>query len=219
MILAQSHKEIAKYTYSQVSTLFPTGKFASLKELERDVSTALDRLEFCFRHIAHPLYSENGEARFNLLNSDQYCHFLYFLANSVYARGGPESICQRLFCLNKALHGFNCMYDTQLPAVFWVIHAVGTVLGKATYGSHLVVRQNCTVGSLSGQYPVLEERVVLSAGASIIGRCHIGRNVMLGPGCSVLNEDIPADTLVTAPPRLKCRPNSPRAFSTHFREG
>lgn len=218
MILAQSRKAIAKYTCSQISALFPTGKSVSPRELDRDVSPALDRLEFCFRRIAHPSYCDNGEARFDVLNSDQYCHFLYFLANTVHARGGPESLCQRLFCLNKALHGFNCMYDTQLPSVFWIIHAVGTVLGKASYGSHLVVRQNCTVGALGGHYPVIADRVVLSAGASIIGRCDIGRNVMIGPGCCVLNQKIPPNTLASTTLQLKQRPNSPRAFAIHFRE-
>lgn len=218
MTLAQPRKELAKYICSQISAIFPSGNSISPKELDRDLSSALDRLEFCFRHIAHPAYSENGGARFNVLNSDQYCHFLYFLANTVHARGGSEVLCQRLFCLNKALHGFNCMYDTQLPQVFWIIHAVGTVLGKATYGSHLVVRQNCTVGALGGHYPVLGDRVVLSAGASVIGRCDIGRNVMIGPGCCVLNRRIPPNTLVTTTPRIKQRPNSPRAFSIHFRE-
>ena len=219
MKLSQSREQIADYTLAQIAALFPVGRAPSRREFAGHVRAALERLEYCFARIAHRNYSDEHQVYFDLLNSDQYCQYLYFLANTVHQREGPPALARKLFCLNKALHGFHCMYDTQLPSVFWIIHAVGTVLGKATYGSHLVVRQNCTVGALGGQYPVLGDRVVLSAGASNIGRCHIGRNVMLGPGCSILNEDIPADTLVTAPPRLKNRPNSPRAFSTHFREG
>lgn len=218
MNLRQSPEQIAEYTIAQLAGLFPLGKPPSRKMLRPLLAVALERLEFCFRHIAHPAYSEGDVARFDVLNSDQYCQFLYFLANTAHVQGGSDTLPQKLFCLNKALHAFNCMYDTELPPVFWVIHAVGTVLGKAHYGNFLVVRQNCTVGAIRDAYPVIGDRLVLSAGASVIGRCRIGRNVMIGPGCCVLNADIPDDTLVTTPRRFVRRANSPRAFSTHFRE-
>jgi len=219
MKLSQPRDRIADYTFAQLDALFPIGRGMSRRDFRRHVAAALDRVEYCFARIAHPRYSDDHGALFDPLNSDQYCQFLYFLSNSVHDRGGSEILAGRLFCLNKALHGFNCMYDTKLPAVFWVIHAVGTVLGKARYGSHFVVRQNCTVGALGQHYPQLGDGVVLSAGASIIGRCRIGRNVMLGPDCCLVNQEVPDDTLVTASSRLKTRANSPRALSTHFREG
>lgn len=218
MNLRQSPEQIASYTAAQIAALFPVGKAPTRRDLKPAVTGALERLEFCFRHIAYPTYCEKGEVRFDLLNSDQYCQFLYFLANTVHLRSGSPQLCQQLFCLNKALHGFNCMYDTELPPVFWIIHAVGTVLGKAQYGNFLVVRQNCTVGAIRNDYPILGERMILSAGASVIGRCRIGRNVMLGPGCCVLNQDIPDDTLVTTSSRLVRRSSPAKAFSTHFRE-
>ncbi|MCW5559393.1 MAG: hypothetical protein KIT22_16380, partial [Verrucomicrobiae bacterium] len=215
MKLSQSRDRIADYTLAQLVALFPMGRAPSRQDFRGHVVAALDRVEYCFARIAHPRYSDDKGALFDPLNSDQYCQFLYFLSNSVHERGGSETLASRLFCLNKALHGFNCMYDTKLPAVFWVIHAVGTVLGKASYGSHFVVRQNCTVGALGGFDPQIGVRVVLSAGASIIGRCQIGRNVMLSPDCCLVNQEVPDDTLVTASSRLKTRPNSPRAFSIH----
>jgi serine O-acetyltransferase len=177
---------------------------------------ALDRLEHCFRHIAHPHYSDGTQARFDPLHSDQYCHFLFFLSWQAYTDAQDEDLAKRLFYLNKILHAFNCMYDTALPDVFWLIHVVGTVLGKARYRNHLVVRQNCTVGAIRGDYPDLGNGLILSANTSVIGRCRIGQNVMLGPGCTLVNENVPDNTLVLRNPKIICKPNSERALSTHF---
>jgi serine O-acetyltransferase len=108
------------------------------------------------------------------------------------------------------------MYDAMLPDIFLLLHVVGTVLGKATYANYLVVRQNCTIGALGYEYPVLGEKLILSAGASIIGGCRIGTNVMLGPGCTVMKEDIPDNSLVTRQGENTLKPNSDRPIQAHF---
>lgn len=216
MTLTMSTADLARYTRTQVEHLFPAKGAWDARRFRRDVGKALDRVEHCFRHIAHPSYSDAAGARFDPFQSDQYCQYLYFLSRTVHEESQDRRLAGRLFALNKALHAFNCMYDTVLPDIFWVIHAVGTVLGKASYSDYLVVRQNCTVGAIRGEYPVMGEGLILSAGASVIGACRIGRNVMVGPGCQVVNQDLPDDTFVASAPTLKRRKNGPRPFEAHF---
>jgi serine O-acetyltransferase len=209
--------EVAAYTAAQLNSFFPDGRPVDPVDLARFVAPALERVEYCFRHVAYRSYCEDGRAKFDPLHSDQYCAYLYFVANTVYRHEGDPVLATKLYYLNKALHAFNCMYDTALPDVFLVAHAVGTVLGKAAYSNYLVVLHNCTVGSLSGRYPTLGERLILCAGSSVIGDCRVGDNVMLAPGCTVIRQDVPSDTLVVPGPGVALRPNSGRAIATFFR--
>lgn len=217
MRTSMSRAELCDYTARQLNNIFPDGRDVAATELLAAADDAPQRVEHCFSHILWPTYSLDGEAHFNVLHSDQYCSYLYLLSNALHRRQADPTVSAKVFGLNKALHAFNCMYDTELPEVFWLVHIVGTVLGKADYGNFLVVRQGCTIGAVGGEYPTLGEGLVLSAGSSIIGTCTIGDNVMVGPGCHVFKTDVPAGTLVTAGTELRMRPNSPNAFSAHFR--
>ena len=208
--------ELAEYTANQLNAFFPSRRTVTVEALHSYTQEALDRTEHCFRHIALRAYCENGRAKFDILHSDQYCSYLYLLANTIYRQEGDLTLASKVFYLNKALHAFNCMYDALLPEIFLLLHSVGTVLGKANYSNYLVVRQNCTIGAVGYAYPTLGEKLILSAGASIIGECHIGDNVMIGPGCTVFKQDVPNDTLVTNSVTPILKPNSDRPIRVHF---
>lgn len=213
MDCALTAAEIAAYTQRHLETFFPVARPIDAGGLRRSVDRALERVEQCFIPIRWPSYGGAGAARFDVLNSDQYCAYLYLLSNTVHRDGGDPAVATKLFYLNKALHSFNCMYDTELPEVFWIVHALGTVLGKAHYGEYFVVHQGCTVGALSGGYPVIGERVVLSAGVTVVGG-RVGDNVTIAPGCTLVRRDIPANTLVTA--AGEARPLTGRGASALF---
>lgn len=219
MPLATVHRsgEIAEYVARQCSALFPIEGELQARDLSPYLEETLHRAETCFSRICSPSYFAAGTARLDLLHSDQYCSLLYLLANTAHRSGASSRLCAKLFCLNKALHGFNCMWDTDLPEVFWLVHCVGTVLGKAGYSNFLVVHQACTVGAMGGEYPSLGECVNLSAGASIVGPCHIGSNVIVAPGCSVVKQDVPPNTLVQRAGELQLKPISDRGIRTQFR--
>lgn len=217
MKLVMKQGELASYTARQLNHFFPTGADITEPKITAHVDHALARLEHCFLHINHPLYHNEEGALFDPLHSDQYCQFLYLLSNSVYRDAGHSDLAKKLFYLNKALHAFNCMYDTALPEVFWLIHCVGTVLGKASYGNYLAFRQNCTVGSIGGEFPVIGSKVMFSAGSSVLGPCVIGNNVLIGASCAIVKRDIPDDSMVMPFAReLYLRPISEAPISLHF---
>jgi len=218
MHLEYTVSEVAEYTSRQLNSFFPDRHAVAAPDLEPHVRRALERVEFCFKHIRYGSYFRDGQARFDVLHSDQYCTYLYYLANTVYRQEGDLRIASKLFYLNKALHSFNCMYDTELPDIFVLFHIVGTVLGKAKYSNFMAVGQNCTIGALRGVYPTLGERLILSANSSIIGPCRIGENVMLGPGVTVTKQDVPDNTVVLSETSTTLRPNSDRPFLFHFRD-
>jgi serine O-acetyltransferase len=143
--------------------------------------------------------------------------YVYLLSNTVYKQTGDARLAGKLFYLNKALHAFNCMYDAELPEIFSLIHVVGTVLGKAKYSNYLVVGQNCTIGAVRGEYPELGERLILGSGASIIGKCHVGDDVMLAPGAQVFMRDIPSNSLVRQIADIELKQYAGNAARTYFR--
>ena len=217
MKCAISPDALAAYTIQQINHLFPIGKVLNSRSIELECGVALQRIDTCFSQIVMPGYCRGGQSHFDPMHSDQYCMYLCALANSLY-KGGNIDAATKVFYLNKSLHAFHCMYDTELPQLFFIVHGVGTVLGKANYGNRLVVYQNCTVGAISGKYPTLGDGVILSAGASVFGECRIGDNVVLGPQCSVMKTNVPDNALVLAKNETECRENSRRQLRTFFRD-
>ena len=74
-------------------------------------------------------------------------------------------------------------------------------MGRAKYSNGFFFYQGCTVGGTTDKngndcYPVIEENVRMYANSSILGRCHVGRNVQIGAGALVKNQNIPADCIV-----------------------
>ena len=95
------------------------------------------------------------------------------------------------------MHSFNCMYDTELPDIFLVLHGVGVVLGKAHYENNLVVTQNCTVGSnFRGDKPRIGKNVIIYPNSSIIGNSLIGNNCCVSNNTFINDETVCDNKLI-----------------------
>lgn len=166
--------------------------------LDRAVDTALARCHHCFARLANKYYRRDGEVYFNPFHSGQYGIFLYFLANTLFQQGtqAPANLADRVYYLNKALNGFDLYYEVNMPAVFSMDHAVGSVIGRGTFGDHFFFSQNCTVGNNHGLYPVLGRNVQMLSGAKIIGQAVVGDNVIIAADAFVKDEVIPDCAIV-----------------------
>lgn len=217
MRLTLSTSELTAYTAAQLAAFFPDGRHTCRQDLKRYVCDTLDRVALCFAHINRPGYNVDGEPAFDHLHGDQYCTYLYTLSNTVYRAGGDESLCKKVYLLNKALHGFNCVYDIALPDIFCVVHGLGTVLGRANYRNYLAICHNTTIGAIGGKFPTMSEKLILSAGASLIGESVIGENVLLEPSCSLVKTSVPSNTRVSGSGPYSFKPNTPRPIEYYFR--
>ena len=198
--------ELADYTRKLLASYLPDG-FQPGAELARGVEAALGRVAHCFQAIQLKYYQEGGRPVFDHLHGDHFATFLYFVANSVW-RDGHEGLAVRLSYLNKIMHGLDLYFAVEMPQIFILVHPVGTVIGRAKYSDYLVVYQNCTVGADGVQYPTIGPEVILYAGSSVIGDCHIGRNVVVGANAMVVNSSVPADSVVVGQyPDHRCLPN------------
>lgn len=114
---------------------------------------------------------------------------------------GGGIICDKLYFLNKQMNGLDMFYAIELPKHFGAEHPVGSVMGRAKYSNGFFFYQGCTVGGTRDKennlyYPVIEENVHMFSYSSILGKCHIGKNVNIGAGCIVKNQDIPDNCTV-----------------------
>ena len=182
--------QLVSYVQAQIQHFFPTGDDPQLALIDTHCAAALKRLDTCVSQVR--LWTPG---QFDILHSSQYCTFLYYLSNTIWRAEQARSVCTKLFLLNKALNGIDCFYEIELPEVFFIGHSVGIVLAKATYGNHLVLYQNSTVGKNHGIAPVLEDGVILYPNTAVIGKCLVRQGSVIAQGVGVVNSDTQANRI------------------------
>jgi serine O-acetyltransferase len=219
MKLSLSKQEFLYYTSKQLNNFFPDTNIVDLTNYSSLFDLTIDRLDFCFKHVSYPTnrYIKEGNTLLNHLYADHYLMYIWFLSNSIWKENGDIKIASKLYYLNKALHGFDCMYDTKLPDIFLVFHGVGTMLGKATYNDFFVCLQGCTVGSNKGKYPFLGKGVALAANSSVIGECNVGNWSSISASSRIFETDIPDNSVVflNNNGKVEIKP-SKNPYSKHF---
>ncbi len=205
MILSLGKQELSAYLMKQLDTFFPDGT-AQKNWAGRDVAIAfdlaLDRLEYCFQHIAGAAYSDDsGQTYFSHLHSDQLALFLCYFMISLWKQSQNKAVCDKVLVLNRCLHNMFVSYKCDLPDIVFFGHPVGTILGNAGYSDYLVVLQNVTVNTAVSKdqnpMPKLGKGLFLASGAQIIGDKRIGDRVSVGVNAVVYNQEIADDQVVT----------------------
>ena len=206
--------QLPAYVKQQLRNFFPLDDDPQTGLIDAHMDETLTRLGRCIDDVK--MWKAGS---FDVLHSSQYCIFLYYLANTLWRREKAAGICTRLFLLNKALNAIDCFYEIELPEVFFIGHSVGIVLAKATYGKHLVLYQNSTVGKNHGDAPVIEDGVILYPNTAIIGQCRVRQGSVIAQGVSVINQDTEAHQIAFRGEggRLVFRPQGHAILGDFFR--
>jgi serine O-acetyltransferase len=184
---------LAAYLGRQLEAFFPDGRSHDVGRVTR---RALERVERCFERVVLRFYRDGDQTVFNHLHSDQYATFLYFASNTAFREAQDLDLASKIYGLNKALNGLMCMYDTELPEQFLIIHTVGMMLGKARYADYFVAVHNAVIGTDRGITPRLGEGMIIYGGAAVIGDCDIGPRVSIAARATVRNQSIPGGHVV-----------------------
>lgn len=201
MIASLSRSDLINYTLNQIYNFFPDNKTYNKKDINFAFDTSMERIEYCFSKVRNKYFFQNGNVVFNHLHGDQYSMFLYFLSNTLYKNNFDISLCEKLFLLNKSLFSLDAFYEIELPDIFLFVHPLGTVLGRAKYSNYLIVYQRCNIGSNHDIYPHLGEHLTLHPGASILGDCHIGRNVKIAADGLLIDMNVENDSVYIGNPK------------------
>ena len=205
---------LTRYLGDQLAAFFPDDEPLRLRDVTRE---ATERARFCFAHIRHASFGDGDTVLFDHLHGDQYTMFLYYASHSAFV-AGDLALAKKLFLLNKALNGFFCLYDTVLPPVMFLNHALGTVIGRGTYGNYLLVTQNVTFGKDRDAAPIVGEGVIVYGGALIAGATRIGDRTVIAANAAVVNADVPPESVVAGTsPNLTIRPRKRNLTEEFFR--
>lgn len=201
---------LAQYICRQINHFFPDADPIQVEELFKAIELTEERAFYCFGNIRKKYFNEGDSIHFNHLISDQYCMYLYMLANHFHTVTGETHLPTKLYLLNKALHGVDIYFTTNLPEIFLLVHPIGTIIGRAQFADYFIAYQGCTVGCLNdGIFPTFEGKTILYANASVLGNCIIGDNVCFAAGSMVVNKNIEANKIVMGQsPELITRQNT-----------
>lgn len=196
-----SQEQLASYVSKQLNGAFPDGQTISADTVRALLPIVMERMEHCFSRIRNKYFFDGQTAVFNHLHGDQYAMFLYLAANTAFRMRSGDGLSEKLFLLNKMLHGLDAYFEIELPSVFLFVHPLATVLGRARYADYLLVYQRCGIGSNHDIYPSLGEFVTLRPGSAVLGECSVGRNCTLAAESLLLDRNLPNDTVYFGNPR------------------
>ncbi len=102
--------------------------------------------------------------------------------------------------LGLLLTGVDISPAAEIGPGLLISHGTGTVVGGATrIGSQATLLHAVTLGGPSskrrGEMPIVGDRVLIGAGAQLIGRITIGDDVLIGAG-ALVTRDVPANSSV-----------------------
>lgn len=118
----------------------------------------------------------------------------YFLARWVSQRGARKT-------------GIEIHPGATIGKGLFIDHGSGVIIGEtAILGDNITLYQGVTLGGTGKEkgkrHPTLEDNVMVSAGAKILGSFTIGKNSKIGAGSVVLSEVPPNCTVVGVPGRI-----------------
>ena len=124
----------------------------------------------------------------------------------------------------RMLTGVDIHPAAQLGQRVFIDHALGVVIGEtAVVGDDVTIYQGVTLGGTSlaheKRHPTIGNRVVIGAGAKILGPITIGDDSRIGANAVVLHPVPPNSVVVGIPGRVISRTRTALADVTHAVEG
>jgi serine O-acetyltransferase len=109
---------------------------------------------------------------------------------------------------NFILFGLEVPPRTKIGPGFVIMHSQGTVIGAANIGSNVTIYHQVTLGARDidftytlSQRPIVEDGVVIGAGAKVLGGVTLGSDCIIGANAVVVKDVPPSYVAVGIPAR------------------
>lgn len=133
---------------------------------------------------------------FHALVMYRFAHFMYVHNYKLVARIISQ--------IAKFFTGIEIHPGAKIGSGVFIDHGEGVVIGEtAVVGNNVVIYQGVTLGGTGKdkgkRHPTIEDNVMISAGAKVLGPFTVGKNAKIGAGSIVLDE-VPANATVVGVP-------------------
>lgn len=133
---------------------------------------------------------------FHALVMYRFAHFMYAHNYKLVARIVSQ--------IAKFFTGIEIHPGAKIGSGVFIDHGEGVVIGEtAVVGNNVVIYQGVTLGGTGKdkgkRHPTIEDNVMISAGAKVLGPFTVGKNAKIGAGSIVLDE-VPANATVVGVP-------------------
>ena len=150
-----------------------------------------------------------------LAHSPLHAIIAYRLAHFLQARVRLPLIPRLLSAVARLFTGVEIHPGARIGRRFFIDHGTGVVIGETSViGDDCVMFHNVTLGGTgkhTGQrHPVLEDRVFVGTGATLLGPIRVGSDVKIGAGAFIHMRDVPAATTVVGVPARIVKQNGRR---------
>jgi serine O-acetyltransferase len=132
----------------------------------------------------------------NCLDVRSYPLFLALLARHASLASCPFRLADRIYYLNRSLHGINVYHNVSLPQEFFFCYSLNFIMPNTIYGNRFVVYHGVSIGSATSQLPTFGSNVILMPNCIISGKSQIGSNVVVSAGVRIIDQDIPDNVVV-----------------------
>ena len=161
-------------------------------EIRDDIRATLDRDPAARNGLEVVLFYPGFHARL----AHRVAHRLHEQGVSLIPRG--------LMHFTRFVTGIEIHPGAVIGPRFVIDHGMGVVIGEtAEIGADVTIYQGVTLGGTSTRrvkrHPTLHDRVVVGAGAKVIGAVEVGENAQIGAG-SVVVTNVPANATVVGVP-------------------
>jgi serine O-acetyltransferase len=141
-----------------------------------------------------------------LLYSGLHAIWAYRVGHALNARG-LSFTARALSQLARWITGVEIHPGAQIGERFFIDHGTGVIIGEtAVIGDDCLVYQGVTLGGTGNEtgkrHPTLGDRVVVGAGAKVLGNIVIGEDTRIGANSVVLHNVPPHSTVVGIPGKV-----------------
>ncbi len=114
--------------------------------------------------------------------------------------------------ISRFLTGIEIHPGAKIGNGVFIDHGLGVVIGETTeIGDNVTIYQGATLGGTGKEkgkrHPSIDDNVVISAGAKVLGPFRVGKNSKIGAGAVVLKEVPENCTVVGVPGRIVIKDN------------
>ena len=136
---------------------------------------------------------------FHAVRMHRLAHFFYVHRYKLLARIISQ--------LSRFFTGIEIHPGAKLGEGVFIDHGAGVVIGEtAEIGNNVVIYQGVTLGGTGKdkgkRHPTIEDNVMISAGAKVLGPFTVGKGAKIGAGSVVLREVPPNATVVGIPGKI-----------------